>query len=166
MYLNISVIVCIHGLLCICICFNLYLSSAGQTWQGMQITSCSGPPYALIWTFWIPLPTFRHTQTFRHLTSTFRKSWVSKIRTYTDVRGNFSGLRSQLAFLTCCCQACILLAPVSSHLQQDLQLFCFHKTKPWSAICSTASWDGFILEHVLGQQLNHVNWNLIEKHEI
>ena len=27
----------------------------------MQVTQCGRPSYALIWTFWIPLPTFRHT---------------------------------------------------------------------------------------------------------
>ena len=37
----------------------------------MQVTQCGRPSYALIWTFWIPLPTFRHTETFRHLLSTF-----------------------------------------------------------------------------------------------
>ena len=66
----------------------LYLSVCifGLSHFRMQVTQCGRPSYALIWTFWIPLPTFRHTETFCHLLTCCPHSPPGlKIRTCTNV---------------------------------------------------------------------------------
>ena len=99
--------------------------------QGMQITACSRPLYALIWTFWIPLPTLRHTRTFRHLASTFsvqnQKLCAHEIQ--------MSRFKRQLAFPNFVVAKLVSTwnlyplklvttgTPVSSHLQLDFPAF-------------------------------------------